>query len=109
MSREWTDEEIRDKWLKHVWSLIELWEKKAAGLPPREILKRFAFSLMSTIDGTEVGIPGFILAPRPHPDDKQFCVDKGENYYPENDDSTVKADIGGELHDLFHSFDPGKK
>ena len=108
MSRQWTDEEIREIWLGHVWATIDYWVEKGADRPPRELLKAFAFSLLSTIDGTGSTLPGFILAPRPHPDDRAFRQQRGENYFPENHTVEVTADIGGELHDLFHGFDPKK-
>ena len=109
MSREWTEEEVRQMWLKHVWSTIDYWERKGAGLSARDLLKRMAFSLLSTIDGATGGMPGFILAPRPHPEDRQTCIDEGVNYFPENHEATIKADIAGELHELFHELDTSKE
>jgi hypothetical protein len=111
MSREWSTEETAEMWLKHVWRLIDHLEDKGSDLPPRTLLKRLAFNLLATIDGTARDLPGFILAPRPQPEDMQYCIDSGENYFPQNHGVPVKADIGGNLHDLFHSFDtrPGKQ
>lgn len=101
-SREYTEEEIRHQYLKLVWSYIEYW----LALPDktcRQRLEGLAFSLLVIIDG-ESELPGFILAPFPHPDDKEYRKSKGQNWFPENPEVEVKGDIAGSLHELFHSY-----
>lgn len=102
MSREYTEEEIRNKFLDYVWNLVEYW-KKVDGKDWGERMEGLAFSILSTIDGSSISLPSFILAPDPHPDDKEYHIKKGENYYPENYELDVKCNINGGLHELFHS------
>ena len=101
MSKEKSEDEIRNEFLSHVRHLVKYWgnlkdkncEEKLSGL---------AFSILSAIDGSSVNLCGFILAPCPHEDDKQYHIDKGDDYYPQNHESNVKCDIAGSLHELFY-------
>ncbi|MCX6764838.1 MAG: hypothetical protein NTU58_04035 [Candidatus Nealsonbacteria bacterium] len=62
------------------------------------------FSLLAIIDGEGTELPGFILAPNPHPKDKNFYKKEGKNWFPENFKSNVKSDIGveTELDEMLH-------
>ena len=102
-SREFTEDEIRQQFLDHVRVLVNYWDKEVSEHTQTERLSGLAFSILTTIDGYSTGLPAFILAPCPHEDDKQFCINNEENYYPENHESRVKCDIAGELHELFYN------
>ena len=94
--REYTTEEIREKFMNHIRGLIDYWdgvEKETT----KEKIEGFAFSLLATLDGSSMDLPGFVLAPAPHEDDKQYHIDNNENYYPEN---VSDSDIAGYLHEL---------
>lgn len=69
----------------------------------RERLESVVFSTLVIIDGRS-GLPSFILAPDPHPDARQYNIDNGEDYYPENKEALalIKGDISGSLHDMLH-------
>lgn len=95
-SREYTQEEVQDKFLAHVRSLIKYWNS-VEGQTTSEKLDGLAFSIMVAIDGGAGGLPSFVLAPFPHESDRQYHIDNGENYYPE--DPIVKCNIAGYLHD----------
>ena len=97
MSREYTKEEITEQFISYVRELINRWDSKK-NKTSKEKLNGFAFSLLSTIDGTHLELPPFILAPNPHKEDKQFHIDNGKKYYPEN--RNVKYDISGSLHEI---------
>lgn len=97
MSREYTTEEIRKIFLHRVHLIVLEWEKQK--LPERDKLDGVAFSIMAMLDGCAGNMPGFILAPCPHPSDKQFHQDEGTNWFPENHEVTVKGDIAGNLHE----------
>jgi hypothetical protein len=97
-SREYTRKEVKDQFLQHVRRLINYWETVDKEMSSIKKLEGLAFSILATIDGCGVGLPGFILSPNPHEDDKQYCIDEGENYYSEAKDET--SDIGGGLHEL---------
>lgn len=98
--RELTEDEVREKFIDLVWSYIRYWEN----LPDKtcnERVEGLAFGMLVILDG-ESTLPGFIVAPRPHPGDKDFHKSEGGNWYPENHESGVVCDIAGCLHELFH-------
>lgn len=55
-----------------------------------------AFSIIVMLDGGNVGMPGFKVIPMPHPSDREYCKQNGENWYP------TGCDIGGSLHEHWH-------
>lgn len=111
MSKELTEQQIRDRFLDHVWAMIDHCEKESRRETVREKLELLAFSILTAIDGEAAALPGFIFAPLPHKDDKAFCKSEGEDYYPQNHkiEYKIKADIAGCLHDQFYDRDPRKK
>lgn len=83
MSREYTKDEVRLQFLDQVRTVCHYW----AGLPGKSDIERcegVAFSILNIIDGTSAALPAFNLSVVPHPDDKEFLVGEGENYYVEN-------------------------
>jgi hypothetical protein len=103
--REYTEDEVREKFLKYCWSMVYYWEN----LPDKttsEKLSGLMFSLLSTLDGSSMELPSFIVAPLPHPGDKEYLKGNGENWFPENNDESINADIGGSLHENFYRFNP---
>jgi hypothetical protein len=102
-SREKTTEEIREEFLKHVRSLINYWDKvegKDSPKTQKDRLDGLAFSIMVALDGGAMALPGFIVAPCPHPSDKEYHISEGSDYYPENHELDIKGDIAGSLHEL---------
>lgn len=97
--REYTTDEVRELFLDHVRQMVLYWERESRPKTTRERLEGLAHSLLVLLDGGTV-LPGFIVAPRPHKDDKAFCKSDGENWFPEAPD--VPSDIGGCLHELFY-------
>jgi hypothetical protein len=102
MSREWTEDEIREKFLAHVRVMVDYWDREPRAETQKRRLEGLAFSILVALDGCAGGLPGFIVAPSPHPEDKAFHQSEGENYYPENHEADVKGDIAGCLHELFY-------
>jgi hypothetical protein len=101
--REFTEDEIRQQFLAHIRFLVDYFDRDTSLESQKERLSALAHSILCVIDGCAVGLPAFILAPLPHADDKQFNIESGENYYPENHDLDVKSDIAGCLHELFYN------
>lgn len=95
-----TQEQIKYEVLAHVRMMVHYWDEQE-GRSVKEKLEGLAFSILVMIDG-ESALPAFILAPDPHPDDKQFHIDEEEDYYPENYEVEVKGNISGSLHDEFY-------
>jgi hypothetical protein len=102
MAKEYTEEEVREQLLKHVHSLISYWENEERRPEVRDKLSGLAFSILTMLDGCSIDLPRFIVAPDPHPRDKDYHKDNDENWYAENCESDVCCDISGCLHELFH-------
>ena len=99
MSREYTKEEVRKQFLDTVRGIVDYWEHVPNPCGTRE--SGVAFSILGMLDGVNAGIPGFVVAPSPHPDDRDYCISMGEDYYPES--PQAQCDIAGGLHELFCS------
>lgn len=102
--REMTEEEVRERFLRHVASLVDYWESETRAESLRARLEGLAFSMLVAIDGGAAGLPGFILAPSPHKDDKEFNRSRGANWYPR---AKCEHDIAGSLHEEFSRFRRG--
>lgn len=100
MAREYTKEEVRELFLKQVKQSVDFWVTADVN-KLRDRLDGVAFSIMNIIDGTS-SLPSFILAPAPHEDDKESCIQDDVNWFPENNNTNVNCDIAGSLHELYH-------
>ena len=103
--RQYTEAETREMFLKHVWEIVEYWQA-LPGKTEKEKMAGEAFSILSMIDGCQVDICGFIVAPYPHPNDKEYRIEQGRNYFAENHMVDVTSDIAGTLHELFYNHQP---
>src|SRR5690349_3445617 len=100
MTREMTTKEVQKQFLDQVRVYIDYWDgpNVPATHTCRDRLEGLALSLLSILDGV-TGLPAFIVAPDPHPDDKQDAIDTdAEFYWPENYAlrDQIKADIAGD-------------
>jgi hypothetical protein len=112
-ARELTADEIRDRFLKHLWDSIRYWAGEDGSNVPahytsRERLEGLTHSILATLDGCTLAVPSFIVAPHPHPEDKAFHQERGEDWFPENHqiEEQIKGDIGGCLHELLYNYRP---
>ncbi len=101
MSKEKTEDEIRTEFLNRIRAYVTEWDSNPLRTS-KEKLNGLAFSILAMLDGVDPLICGFIVAPSTHEDDKQYNIDNGDDYYPQNHESDVKCDIAGGLHDLFY-------
>ncbi len=100
--REYTTEEVREQFLDHIAHMIVYWEQEGRAPTLREKMSGLAFSFLTTLDGGG-DLPGFIVAPTPHESDRKYHQEQGENWYPENHESTVVCDIAADsLHEHWH-------
>lgn len=93
MSREKTEEEVRDEFLRHIRGLVKYWEE-IDNRPSKEKLEGLAFSILAALDGCSVDLPSFIVAPLPTKEDKQYHMKNGSKVkafkvYPEGGGLTV--------------------
>lgn len=98
MTRPYTEAECRSMLLDHVRTLVLYWSGEIGNVPHEKSVKDrldgLAFSLLVMLDGgTE--LPGFKVIPDPHPDDRQYHIDEGENWWPDD------VDLAGGLHEVF--------
>lgn len=98
-ARQMTPGEVRDQFLAHVWHTIRYWQRLDDSSAIR--IEGAVFSVLAALDGSAATLPGFVVAPAPHPSDKHYCRERGENYFP--DAPNVECDIAGRLHDLFYA------
>lgn len=81
MSRAIEKEEARQMFLDQVRCVSNYWVNLAAAPSAKEKVEGAIFSLMSILDGCSGGFPASVdLVLRPHPDDKQYCTENGENW-----------------------------
>ena len=107
--REYTEKEVRAAVLDHIWGMIAYWRDEERRPTVVGKMEGLAFSIMSMLDGSAVGLPNFIVAPDAHPDDKEYSKKHQEDWYPHQTGKTldsIKCDIGGSLHDEFHKHRP---
>lgn len=100
-SKEYTADEVQEQFLNHIRMLVDYWGEESSNHTQTERLSGLAFSILSAIDGCSASLPGFVLAPLPHEDDKQYNINNGENYYPQNHQVDINCDIAGDLHSHF--------
>jgi hypothetical protein len=118
-SREYTPEEVRELFL----SAVALMVKRTLEVPDEKLpdgtidptewrVQHVAFCILSLLDGgtrapvgggRKVSFPGFLVAPRPHAEDRAYHEKRGEPWFPNNDAvaERIAADIAGRLHDDF--------
>jgi len=106
-SEEYTIEKVQDHFLSTLKRAVQHTYRDG---PENTLdkLELLAFCFLCMLDGVQDGVPAFIVAPFPHKDDKQFHIDYGENYYPENHEiiDDIKCDIAsdGDLHELYNNY-----
>jgi hypothetical protein len=94
--RAYTVEECRKMLLDHARVLVKYWDNESRAITSKDKLEGLAFSMLTMLDGEGVIIPQMKIIPNPHPEDKQYHKDNGENWWPTN------IDLGGILHEEFY-------
>jgi hypothetical protein len=101
--RAYTSAELRDMFLHEVRTIATYWARLPARDPadgkPMTVEDRcngVAFSILATLDGSTIGIPGIDLVFQPHEEDKEYHIKNGANWIePGSVVSTM-------LHEHFH-------
>lgn len=84
-----TEREARDAFLRHVRTLIDVWERETLATTPRAKLEGLAFSLLTALDGCAASLPPYQLIPG-------VPVNGGQAW-----DWRGQPDIAGCLHEEF--------
>lgn len=95
----YTADEIRSMFLSHVKELITYW----VGIHPhdsRQAAEGAVFSTLSTLDGSSMDLPGFLIVPIGTEEDNEWNASYGKRPYPvlSHELQEKAVDIGGELH-----------
>lgn len=97
MSKAYRTEEVREQFLAHVRMLVNYWDNV-----PRETSKEklsgLAFSMLVLLDGGTY-LPHFLVIASPHPEDKVYNIENGDDYYEE---SSLENSISGSLHEMLY-------
>jgi len=94
MSRAYTKEEVREQFLDHIRTLVNYWDKEG-GRDSKDKLEGLAFSFLTLLDGCAC-LPAFDISPSPHPEDREYYQENGENWYEDNmviNDDTMMHEI----------------
>lgn len=83
----YTADEVRDMLLQHLVHIARYWANlpdvdKATGRTHtvQDRCEGVLFSVLSTLDGASMNLPGFDLHAMPHPEDKAFLLAEGERW-----------------------------
>lgn len=93
--RAYTKEEAREMLLEHFHEMVRFWTKAKLDEGDREYdiearLNGLVHSILATFDGVSGEMPAFDLSPCPHPGDKKFHIENGENYW---DSGVINGDV----------------
>lgn len=92
--RAYTEEETRELFLEYIRDLVDYWDKEKVSR--REAIDGIAFSILTTLDGATMALPGFKVSPICPDEDIKYAKENGNNYYDES------IDIAGCLHEHFY-------
>lgn len=99
MSEAIPQQQAEDALLKHLAHLVQYWHRQSG--TKLDAMNGLAFSILTMIDGSTMALPSIDLVLRPHPDDKDFAIGIGEDYW---EDGMVIND--GVLHEVWHKYQP---
>jgi len=104
-SRQYTAEEVRQKFFEHLMGLVKFWDR-VDDRSAKGKMYGLIHSLLVTFDGMSGDMPGFLIYPRCHSSDPEYHKDNGDNWYPTNDDAEMECEIscGDMLHDAWGNF-----
>ena len=96
MSEAINKDDLKIMFMDAIRSYIDYWDRQDAS--SKDKLEGIAFGVLNIIDGTSSTFPCSIdLVLRPHPDDKQYHIENGDDYI---EDGTC-INTGDYLHDGF--------
>lgn len=108
MSREYTQEEVQEQFMRYIANLVKYWARIHKN-DAEQALSGMAFSFLSMLDGCAMDMPRFLVVPDPHPDDMSYHIQEGENYYrPLPEAVNDLPDVHGcsMIHEFWHNYDP---
>lgn len=86
--RAYTEDEVRDMLINQIRAVVRFWADlpdvdRATGrhITVYDRCDGVAFSILSILDGSTLGLPAFDLVPAPHEEDKQYFIENSENWF----------------------------
>ena len=94
--RAWTADETAERLVEKMVHMGQYWATNPNCGTMEERVSGAMFSALSNLDGGGLNLPAFDLVPAPHEDDKEWYIERGENYYDPD------ALISVSLHERYH-------
>ena len=91
-------EQARENFLTAIRGAVEYWEDEERAQTSKKKLEGLAFSILNIIDGSGMIMPALDICLSPHPDDKQYAIDNGEEWYEPG--MCINDDVM--LHEFWH-------
>lgn len=95
MSTAYTKEQVQEMILGHLHNVANYWATQTGGTC-KEKINGAMFSVLTMLDGSS-DLPAMDIILRPHPDDREYCLKGGENYF--EDGMAINDDVM--LHDMW--------
>lgn len=86
MSREYGTDEVTAMFLEHMAMMAQYWDEETRAPTSHDKLTGLVHSICVMLSGGATGIPKFKVIPDPHPEDKQYHQEIGENWFPDHGD-----------------------
>jgi len=93
--RAYTAEEITREYLQQMMGVAAYWARKP-DQTPLQMCEGVVFSILCALDGSSV-LPGTKTLVAPHPEDKQYHIENGENWYEPGTEISL-------AHELLHTL-----
>lgn len=97
MSKPYTKEEVLKLFMDQTRTIANYWSK-VEGRTEKEKIEGAIFTLLNSIDGMGYPFVAMDLVLRPHPDDKNYHIENGDDYY--EDGMAINDCVY--LHELFY-------
>lgn len=102
----YTEEECRELFLQNIRGHVAYWKdlyQKGEALGETAI-SGVVHSVLATIGGCSIDVPGFLLVPLAHPEDHDYHLSMGERPWPSVDPALADklVDIGGGIQTFLH-------
>jgi hypothetical protein len=101
--RAYTKQEVRDMLIGHIKGIAKYWADETRTPDVLDKIEGALFSTLVIFDGGSIGLPAMDIILHPHPEDKDYAIENGENYF--DDEMIINDDC--ELHGEFCNW--GKK
>ena len=107
--RQYTTDEVQERFLQKVWSLVIFWsEQTNLREPSYGYMMDLAANILALLDGEDADLPPFIVQPAPAADAKSARQRQKLDWYPEHTDLPFH-NIAGFLHGNFRNLTKSAK